>query len=580
MNIFQKLFLGREKRKQIASKWDYLKKFLKSTDYKDVDKIQKAEETIEAVLKIRHGKEQQSWPKKGLATMYEALKKEKDNIIQKLEILCTGKDVHGKGTGHFSDWDDELKGYFRKIKSTFEKEQVSSSKSNLSKNTINDFNKDENENNDNIENEMENKEYEQMTVEGLRVEIHKLLKEPKNNELVEKLQNLLSDKMTQENTKLPEWTDSTKITDSDFKNAGRILWDYGYDDLKFLGNGSYGVAYEDAKNKKVIKFLGDKDEIKAIGELRQNVFDKDEKAKKYLIDVKGINACICEMPLAIGDFFDEALSKKLKLVEENKENKKGGKKHIENFISHAKSLLKSLKTLHDKGYVHNDIKSENVLKLEKDPDDIQKKISNDKERKLVDDKGKKIYTKTKDGKKLKLHKRKLVLADFGTVSKISDELELCKDMEKNKKKLIYMIQTSLGYGIPCSIDTENLYNSSVEDLKCVTGDEKTIKGRDIWNAGRAIFGILSPKISKGNLYIDYLVKSNEKENIAKKLWEDTGKYIYVPEDKNSFIESTKIIWGMVRPNPKDRITVEEAYGQFKKLSSHREITNRIIKFIH
>lgn len=113
MNIFQKIWLkmkiGTTNYNEIDQKWSNLKKFL--GEKHDINgKITESQDAIREVLELRYGKNTKSWPKnKGLVMMYEALIGETE-LSKKLEILRTGK-----GVGHFSDWDNELKEYFNNI---------------------------------------------------------------------------------------------------------------------------------------------------------------------------------------------------------------------------------------------------------------------------------------------------------------------------------------------------------------------------------------------------------------------------------------------------------------------------------
>lgn len=249
-----------------------------------------------------------------------------------------------------------------------------------------------------------------------------------------------------------EAQDPSNIGSRVTKNTGVYLWAKGYDVVEFLGAGSFGVVWK-CKKKNSNDFSAIKvmlknnklidrevENIEELQELLKN--DKTGKAEKYLnllkVKTNDDTVAILKAPLADKDLSDASC------------------KSIDSILRKAVQALKSVKVLHDNGYSHNDIKPSNFLKvsnwkskkqkvdqingLEKIKNILKNKWLNEiKKLEKIKDFTKKHTTPTEitdvvndqnidPGKKLKnigklvgtekIHKHRVQLSDFGTLTRI------------------------------------------------------------------------------------------------------------------------------------------------------------------
>ena len=326
-------------------------------------------------------------------------------------------------------------------------------------------------------------------------------------------------------------------------DSGQKLWRLGYDDLNFLSYGSQGVIWEDINRKKAVKVVA-KEEKSDISKIK-NILNDNKKYKKYFADIEDVSFknidnmpnAVYEMPLANCDFYD-VTKRKADARKNNNENKK---KHIDNLLSSAKSLMKAIMVLHDLGYFHNDIKPDNLLQMQKSFSELEAKVKKTNGKIVLGSEKLRFYKKNKYNKLEKIHQHRLVLSDFDTMTKIQDELDGKLKIDDIKGWLFQLI--------PGKVE-EN------------TGDSDKIKKRDVWAAGVSLFVMLmGEKISN---YCTTNALKNKIRMSSNGLYSNCGD-IYDPEDKKKIINFLEIIKSMVQSEPSKRCTAEEAYNKIKKL---------------
>ena len=265
-----------------------------------------------------------------------------------------------------------------------------------------------------------------------------------------------------------------------------------------------------------------------------DIFEKNKEAKKYIIDMKCINfRNIYEMPLAISDF-ERIIKEKSEIKKKNNEIEQSGKKHIENLLAHAESLLKAVIILHDSGYVHNDIKPGNLLKIKKDVQEFENEISTN----------------------LKKHKNKLVLSDFGTINNISDEIKRANDGWSWTEN----VEEALELGCLGAFAFDVLR----EEYAFWTSADR-IKKRDVICCGYSLFNILcANETFSGNK--PWVVLKNIRTLSTDMIFKTFKlEHIYVSEDTEKISSFVNAIKKMVAEDIDERYSASEALTEIQKI---------------
>ncbi|MCL2313306.1 MAG: hypothetical protein FWC41_12685 [Firmicutes bacterium] len=300
------------------------------------------------------------------------------------------------------------------------------------------------------------------------------------------------------------------------KNTGIYLWKKGYNPKKFLGKGQQGVVWEcdDGKavkvttdNKFLFFYLGKaSDEVEKSKEI-QEIIDKNEKGLKYLSHSKYISSKNKDKQTMKRAIFESEVAKHGSLASYNEKilakTGKGGS--ITNILRLGKNALKGLKIIHDAGYSHNDIKPDNLFVIERQ----SKKLEN-------------CNKKMKDI---------LQIADFGAITKISDTKSY----------------------------SGSYFQFAAPD-KRITKPEAVSK-RDSYSLGAVFITML---VKKSNNYKDVI------KIVTKKGSEYAYDYyklneIYDSSEKEKIIQFLDLIKKMVYPNYTNRISIDDALNEIKKI---------------
>ena len=436
---------------------------------------------------------------------------------------------------------------------------------------------------------------------------HKVLDED-----IEFRKNLLRDVNYKKNTKFAGgYLDYDNHGDLPHQWAGAdiCLWAKGYTVKRFINSGTYGAFFSciDPKSNKEIGLKvtnletgGTIGEFNLLAELNDQLKEKDtdddttkkikKRARKYTVVPHKIDDSnnILEAPLAKGN---------LKVSKNN-----GTYRTFDSVIKNARQALKSVLYLHGLGYSHNDIKFQNFLTIDKSkiPDD-----TSGEEFKLTKEQRKNLKLKLNDvkddlkslknlvlgyisqesldkimsniDKKIKVSKigendaklfqeeqfarlrryiqnnivsnRRVVVTDFGSLTKIPKEGE----------KGIFASIASAGYLPECEMDSRGNFVEREQIVK-----------RDVYALGVTFYQLL---VQQGNT-IDYW-RSIKGDNLSdvRELRQHCDKYkynylfnnVYANQKFERIAKFVFLINKMIKINYKERITIEEAYKEIKKL---------------
>ena len=318
------------------------------------------------------------------------------------------------------------------------------------------------------------------------------------------------------NKRMKKLIDSIPANDDEAFDAVDHLYKCGYGDyqLEYLAKGAFGVVFKIAEKGRVVKYCKssnnpdhpgfkervsiDEMSIRAFNKMLQNIKDEKSKkwSKKYLSKVDNVNKKdIYEQDLALGDLNHITVNKRKELLEKSKSNVRGNKS-LDSLLKKAKRIAKGVMVLHENGYVHQDIKPENIFQL-KNPN--YEKIAKELEDKFQPCRGKdkygcygvssekseqdgktryfKIYTreaKEEFGReKSKISKHTINLADYGLLADI-------EEIVKNESTQMY--------GTPAYMSTEDINNKP-------TTKEDVMK-RDVYALGITFFKLLCGRLPK------------------------------------------------------------------------------------
>lgn len=393
--------------------------------------------------------------------------------------------------------------------------------------------------------------------------------------------------------------------------ADICLWLKGYTVEKFINNGGFGAffACKDSSGKEVglkvtnLNNGGTIGEINLVSELNNQLEERDtdndatkkmkKRARKYTVvptKIKGSNN-ILEAPLAKGD---------LKV-------RKRKYRTFDSVIKDARQALKGVKYLHDLGYSHNDIKSQNFLTIDKSkiPDEApgetfeltkeqRKDLKSELDRvkyydleglknlirkyapkapldKIMDNIDKKIKSNkvTAGGEnddkliqeeritRLKryiqnniISNTRVVVTDFGSLTKIPKEGE----------KGTYARIVSSWYFPECEMG-----------LRGKLVEREQIVKRDVYALGVTFYQLLVQQVcdlsfwrSTGGADVSTVKQFDEYYKRDQQFWQ----LIYSAYGNQTIERIAKfvlLINKMIKPNYKERITIEEAYKEIKSI---------------
>ena len=322
------------------------------------------------------------------------------------------------------------------------------------------------------------------------------------------------------------------------KNTGVYLWLKGYDPIKFLGAGCYGVAWLCEKGGKqvVIKVTCDKKigpirinaikaEIKIVEQLKQLIGSGDEKAKKYLLMY---TKCDKEDDKFKKSFESEfATHGDLTHYLKQKENSGSDKDNLDEIISMANQALKGLIILHNKGYSHNDIKPENLFIVERE---CKKASSVLGKSDVAGSSHTDTLSESGESGKNGL-KTAMKIGDFGTMTPI-----------KNTKSIFINKHF-------CPPDVYRLKSEAVEK-------------RDIYSLGASLLYFLL-----GGKNVSYHKVSKQLVSMGTQKFYEVYNLASKYKDKGKTISLLETILEMVRASYKDRISLSEAQKEIKALKS-------------
>lgn len=325
------------------------------------------------------------------------------------------------------------------------------------------------------------------------------------------------------------------------KDTGVYLWLKGYDPIKFLGAGCYGVAWLCKKGGEqvVIKVTCDKkigpiriNAIKAeakIVERLEKLIDSDseesEKAKKYLLMY---TKCDKEDDKFKKSFESEfATHGDLTHYLKSKENSGSDKDNLDEIISMANQALKGLIILHSKGYSHNDIKPDNLLIVER----VCKKASSMLGKSDVAGTAEASALSNSEGSGKNVSKTAMKIGDFGAMTKI----KTTNNMFTNKHF--------------CPPDVYRLKPEAVEK-------------RDIYSLGASLLYFLL-----GGKNVSYHKVSKQLVSMGTQKFYEVYNLASKYKDKGKTISLLETILEMVRASYKDRISLSEAQREIKALKS-------------
>ena len=367
----------------------------KSSSIEEMVKL--AISAIKKVINIRS--ELKDIPQKGLGSLYSNLK-ETDNLYDQVKILSKGT-----GTGWGSMWNSNLREIFNK-----ELLKMYSNDDTPVQPTLKSPIKEHDEKNK--EKVSLSKSKEERIAEIKKDLNNRKLKQDAINEIIKAAEYL-------------------------FENG------YGDKDLHFLGKGGFNVVFRIGSSDRVVKYCKskkdknvsfDEEPLKEFEKMVQGIKDSELKkwSDKYLSKSTRVNKKnIYEDKLANGDLFNITANKRYKVLSNNLKKTKS----LDSLLKKAKNAAKSILVLHKSGYVHQDIKPENILHLSNPKyfKAIQQGVNGQKgkdtygEYTVISEKSEKdnktrYFKKYESGKKRKISKNTINLADYGLMRKIKDEI--------------------------------------------------------------------------------------------------------------------------------------------------------------
>jgi len=189
---------------------------------------------------------------------------------------------------------------------------------------------------------------------------------------------------------------------NDIVETAKYLYKNGYQSrgtLDFLGQGAYNTVFKIHGTNTVVKYCTHADDedcsvdespLVAFEEMVEKTTDTKLKkwAKKYLPNIKRINnKDIYEDSLGISDLSDSAADRVTKKS-----------KTLDSLLKIAIRATKAVKVFHDNGFIHQDIKSDNIMKIS-NPKYLEAMEIADKNEYLKDDKGQEYCVVSKKIKK-------------------------------------------------------------------------------------------------------------------------------------------------------------------------------------